>query len=184
MKMAIKTYIEIYVALFQGETEEEKRQLKKYLVRALSRGNSGEIRGLTIKANGQTLLSPRSTLSVLGWVLEALPHIDTPLIVILQTIPIKEIDSKLQDFDYSPESVDDLANFLTGVGMDLLIALGIDPEVELWFASEYYVAEVINMQIRFMFALYDLLEGKPEEFPAEDRRGEAVVKRLLLNALT
>ena len=183
MKMAIKTYIEIYVALFHEETEEEKRQLKKYLVRALSRGNSGEIRGLTIKANGQTLLSPRSTLSMLGWFLEALPNIDIPLIVILQTIPITEIESKLQDFDYSPESVDDLANFLTGVGMDLLIALGIDPEVELWFASEYYVAEVINMQIQFMFALYDLLEGKPEE-GAEERRGEAVVKRLLLNALT
>ena len=184
IKMTIKMYIDVCVALFAPynpteeniEHTEERRQLKKYLVRALSRGSSGEIRGLTIKANGQTLLSPRSTLSAIGWTLDTLPNFEIPLIVALQKIPILEIDRMLQEFDSSPESVDALANFLTGVAMDLVIALDIDP---FFFTQEFYLAELITTKIQLSFALYDLLEGNPS-----DKDGEAVVKRLLLNALT
>merc|ERR1712088_256029 len=176
MQMIIKTYIEVSVALFAPynsteniEQTEERRQLKKYLVRALSRGSSGEIRGLTVRANGQTLLS-------IGWTLNKMPDFEVPLIIVLQTIPFLEIDSRLQNFDSSPESVDDLANFLTGVAMDLLIALDIDP---FFFTQEFYLAELITTKIQLSFALYDLLEGKPS-----DKDGEVVVKRLLLHALT
>ena len=183
IKMTIKMYIDVCVALFAPynstediEHTEERRQLKKYLVRALSRGSSGEIRGLTIKANGQTLLSPRSTLSAIGWTLNTMPNFKIPLIIVLQKIPILEIDSMLQEFDSSPESVDALANFLTGVAMDLVIALDIDP---FFFTQEFYLAELITTKIQLSFALYDLLDGKPS-----DKDGEAVVKRLLLNALT
>merc|ERR1712088_140384 len=183
MKMIIKTYIEVCVALFAPynsteniEQTEERRQLKKYLVRALSRGSSGEIRGLTVRANGQTLLSPRSTLSAIGWTLNKMPDFEVPLIIVLQTIPFLEVDSRLQNFDSSPERVDDLANFLTGVAMDLLVALDIDP---FFFTQEFYLAELITTKIQLSFALYDLLEGKPS-----DKDGEVVVKRLLLHALT
>ena len=188
MKMTIKMYIEVCVALFQphNSTENvdntEQEQLKRYIVRALSRGGTGEIRGLTIKADGQTLLSPRSTLSVLGWTLNTMPHFGNHFLIFLQRIPILEIDARLQNFDSSPESVDDLANFLTTVGMDLLTALEIDP---FFFTEEFYVAELITMKIQLTFALYDLLEGKPSDNMEDDLPdGEAVVKRLLLNALT
>ena len=184
MKMTIKMYIEVCVALFApyNATENtEQEQLKRYIVRALSRGGTGEIRGLTIKADGQTLLSPRSTLSVLGWTLNTMPHFGNHFLIFLQRIPILEIDARLQNFDSSPQSVDDLANFLTTVGMDLLAALDIDP---FFFTEEFYVAELITMKIQLTFALYDLLEGKSSNNAEDLPDGEAVVKRLLLNALT
>ena len=186
MKLTIKMYIEVCVALFQPTKEdmehpEQQEQLKTYIVRALSRGSSGEIRGLTQSADGQTLLSPRSTLSVLGWTLSTMPNFGNNFLIILQRIPIQELDSKLQKFDSSPESTDDLANFLTGVGMDLLNALEIPPT---FFTERFYLEELITMKIQLGFALYDLLEGKPINNMEDDLPdGEAVVKRLILNAL-
>ena len=58
MKLAIKTYIEVYIALFQpvnnnAKIAEAKEKLKTYVVKALLRGKPTPVRGLTRSKDGQ-----------------------------------------------------------------------------------------------------------------------------------
>ena len=58
MKLAIKTYIEVYIALFQpvnnnAKIAEAKEKLKTYVVKALLRGKPTQVRGLTRSKDGQ-----------------------------------------------------------------------------------------------------------------------------------
>ena len=103
-------------------------------------------------------------------------------IFFLQRIPYAAIENELEAFDYSPEGVDDLANFLTPIGMDFLAAFEIDP---FFFREEFFLAKLITLKIQIGFALYDLLEGRPSvDIDENGLGGEAAVKRLIVNALT
>ena len=187
MKLAIKTYIEVYIALFQpvnnnAKIAEAKNKLKTYVVKALLRGKPTQVRGLTRSKDGQLLMSPRVALSLIEWTLNSMPNFGNNFLIFLQRIPYAAIENELEAFDYSPEGVDDLANFLTPIGMDFLAAFEIDP---FFFREEFFLAKLITLKIQIGFALYDLLEGRPSVDMDEDGLdGEAAVKRLIVNALT
>ena len=156
--------------------------LKTYVLKALLRGNPTQVRGLTRSEDGQLLMSPRVALSVIEWTLNSMPNFGNNFLIFLQRIPYAAIENELEAFDYSPEGVDDLANFLTPIGMDFLAAFEIDP---FFFREEFFLAKLITLKIQIGFALYDLLEGRPSvDIDENGLGGEAAVKRLIVNALT